>query len=340
MAIVIDYSMICKSNFAILARECKEDERDYALEHGSVMLKDGTELSYENFRAMILSSLRKYNKKFTKKYGKMVIAMDSKSKEYWRLSLTPYYKKNRLLKNGQSLMPWKLCDEWTKKLIVEISANFPYTIISIGGLEADDIIAVLSRYLKEDVLIVSRDHDFKQLNRYSNVKRYDPINDVFLNATKKEALEYLFEHIIKGDKGDGIPNILSPLNIFMELNEDGKQKNRQKPISSKKLELWRGMIPEDFCETDEILERFKINTQLIDLTLTPQKFVDAVLKRNELGAKTKTNDNIRPYLLSIKGGQELDKYYQDFYSTEFTKDLTPEEQFRMMMNQSNKGLFG
>ncbi len=339
MAIVVDYSMICKSNFAILARECKEDECKYALEHGSVMLKDGTELSYENFRLMILTSFKKYNKKFNKKFGKMVVAVDSKSKDYWRLSLSPYYKKNRLLKNGQSNMPWKLCDQWTKKLLVELSQNFPYTIISIGGLEADDIIAVLSRKLNEPVLIVSRDHDFKQLNRYSNVTRYDPINDKFLTATKREALEYLFEHIIKGDKGDGIPNILSPLNIFMEINEDGKQISRQKPISAKKLDLWRGMKPEDFCETDEIYERFKTNTQLIDLTLTPQIYVDAVIKRYEMGAKTKTNDNIRPYLLSIKGGQDLDKYYQDFYSNEFIKDLSPEDQFRMMMNQSNKGLF-
>jgi len=35
--------------------------------------------------------------------------------------------------------------------------------------------------------------------------------------------QYLSEHILKGDRSDGVPNILSPDDTFTENNEDGSK---------------------------------------------------------------------------------------------------------------------
>ena len=42
---------------------------------------------------------------------------------------------------------------------------------------------------------------------------------------------YLKEHILKGDTSDGVPNVLSPDNTFV----DGL---RQRPLSRKKIQSW------------------------------------------------------------------------------------------------------
>lgn len=140
--ILIDYSMICKSNFAIAAKSCTIEDKEYALQNGYVDLDDGR-LCYESFRYAILNSLRKYITKFSREYGAIVLACDSKDAPYWRKVMNPHYKGNR--KTFDSPMPWKLCLTWMDTLLQELDQNMPYNIISVPGAEADDIIGVLSR---------------------------------------------------------------------------------------------------------------------------------------------------------------------------------------------------
>ena len=63
-------------------------------------------------------------------------------------------------------------------------------------------------------LIVSGDKDFQQLQRYDNVKRWSPNLNKFIEP--EDPQEFLKEHILKGDKSDGIPNILSNDNCLNE----------------------------------------------------------------------------------------------------------------------------
>lgn len=332
--IVIDYSMICKSNFAIMAKDCTATDKEQILRDEQFTFDNGFVLCYDTFRVAILKSLRKYNRLFSKDYGRMVIACDDRSLPYWRKEYNPHYKGNR--KTYDSPIPWKLCTDWTDRLTREIKEHFPYTVVSIPGAEADDIIAVCAIHYgpNEKVMVGSRDHDFKQLKKFPNVYLYDPVKDEEIEYTAQQAKDYLFEHIILGDRGDGIPNIMSPENIFVDVDEYGKQKSRQKIIRKTKVATWYSDYgfesPEEFCDSPEMLERFNRNTQMIDLTLTPQIFVDHIKQTIDDGPLSLTNDNILPYLSSLQD-PELIKNIDDFHGANVSTN--PFTARRMKLNE-------
>ena len=53
--------------------------------------------------------------------------------------------------------------------------------------------------LFEDILILSGDKDFIQLQKFENVKQYSPTTKKYVDDLDPK--QYVFEHIIKGDKG-------------------------------------------------------------------------------------------------------------------------------------------
>ena len=83
--------------------------------------------------------------------------------------------------------------------------------------------------------------------------------------------KYLQEHIMKGDAGDGVPNFLSEDDCFI-------LGTRQKPLTQKKLELWLGKKPEDFCD-DRMLRNYKRNQQLVDLSYIPEQISSSVMEQ-------------------------------------------------------------
>ena len=76
-------------------------------------------------------------------------------------------------------------------------------------------------------MIVSNDKDFQQLQRYPNVHQYSPLKKTQLVCENPE--KFLLEHIIKGDVSDGVPNILSDDDVFVN------KEKRQKPCGGKKV---------------------------------------------------------------------------------------------------------
>ena len=146
----------------------------------------------------------------------------------------------------------------------EMKENFPYKVVEADGAEADDVIAVLTARLSPSgsVLILSSDKDFAQLQKYPNVTQYSPILKRFIKVDDPKT--FLKEHILKGDRGDGIPNFLSADNVFA-VGE------RQKVISSKKLTEWINQDVETFCNTDALLRGFKRNQTLVDFDYIPNE---------------------------------------------------------------------
>lgn len=221
-------------------------------------------------RHMVLNSLRSYSKQFKSKYGDLVICCDSKI--YWRREYFPFYKANRKKDREKSNLDWNLIFQTLNKIRDELKTNFPYRVLEIEGAEADDIIGVLAARLSssEDILILSSDKDFAQLQKYSSVSQYSPILKRFIK--NENPLSYLKEHIIRGDRGDGVPNFLSSDNVFV-IGE------RQKVINKKRLTEWINSNYTEFCVTDTMLRGYKRNQTLVDLDYTPEtiksKIVDA-----------------------------------------------------------------
>lgn len=223
-------------------------------------------------RHMILNSLRSYKVKFSDEYGEMIIACDNTN--YWRKQKFPYYKANRKKNIEASELNWKSIFECMNKIRSELKEYFPYRVLDVESAEADDIIATLvSKFgsglnTGEKILILSGDKDFIQLHTYANVEQYDPTRKKWIKHEDPE--RFLHEHILKGDAGDGVPNVLSPDNVFVV-------GDRQRPLTARKLEKIMGT---DLDEMDTILARnYSRNACLIDLSFTPESIREKVMEQ-------------------------------------------------------------
>ena len=223
-------------------------------------------------RHMILNTIRTYVKKFKESHGpEVVIACDNKN--YWRREIYPHYKSNRKKARDASGHDWNTIFECLNKIRDELRDHSPYKVISVDTCEADDVIATLvQKYSStQKIMILSSDKDFAQLQRYTNVEQYSPILKKYI----KEPLPLLQlkQLIIRGDKGDGIPNILSADDVFVS-------GGRQKPITEAKIIGWMNQEAKDFCN-DEMLRNFSRNEMLIDLMKIPERLANEILHTYE-----------------------------------------------------------
>jgi 5'-3' exonuclease len=230
----------------------------------------GVKLDESLVRHMILNILRMHIRNFRKDYGDVVLCCDNR--KYWRKEYFPFYKAGRKKTREKSNLDWHLIFDMLAKFKVELKENFPYKVIDVEGAEADDIIGTLTpiHSAHEKILILSSDGDFLQLQNYKNVKQYNPAQKKYI--VSENPVMDLKEKIIRGDKGDGIPNILSPGDCFV-------RDLRQKPITKGTLDK---LIQESYLEQDETTKANYIrNATLIDLTFIPVEIKEKIINTYE-----------------------------------------------------------
>ncbi len=209
---------------------------------------------YDFWRFLILNQLKYINQKF--KPDEIVLAIDSTS---WRKKEYKYYKANRVLaREKQKDFNAEEFYSITDQFIQELTDNFPYKVIKVSGAEADDIIGTLANKLSQQIIIVSRDKDFKQLLKKPNVKLFDPILKEF--KEEKDPYNFLIDHILRGDSSDGIPNMLSDDNVFV--NSD----KRQKRITKKVVESVNELGIEEYAIVNGLVENYERNKLLVELS--------------------------------------------------------------------------
>lgn len=229
------------------------------------------ELDDNIVRHMFLNSLRANRKKFTEEFGELVICTDNRN--VWRRDYYPYYKANRKKSRSNSELDWNLLFAVMDQLKTELNENFPYKVLGFERMEADDIIGILAHEYgtelnmgSEPILILSGDKDYIQLQRYANVQQFDPVRKRWIRNSNPD--KYLQEHILKGDVGDGVPNVLSADNC-LAVGE------RQKPMTSKRLNL---LLSGDTSLMDEeTVLRYNRNKRMIDLSQIPEEFKEQTL---------------------------------------------------------------
>ena len=271
------------------------------------------ELSEDLLRHMVLNIIRKHNLAYRKKFGRMVIACDNHS---WRRSVFPEYKAARKAAKEESDIDWDTFWTSINKVRDELKELFPYPVINVEGAEADDIIGHLTRITAdpefgrapEPVMIVSGDKDFYQLHRFNGVEQYSPQRK---SKVKPDCpVEYLYEHIMKGDAGDGVPNVLSPDDIFIT------EGTRQTPMTKVKLAQWRQPFREDKLKDvmpAHVYRNFCRNRQMVDLDSTPEYIIEEIDKQME-EQSGKGNGRILNYLIQ-KRCRNLVSCAQEFFVT-------------------------
>ena len=241
-------------------------------------------------RHMILNTLRFNRQKFHREFGELLITCDDKN--YWRRQSFPYYKANRRKARDSSELDWSAIFNALNKIRDELKEFFPYKVIQIDTCEADDIIGTIVHKegkelnVGEPILILSGDHDFKQLHKYANVKQYDPTRKRWISHSNPN--QYLAEHILKGDAGDGVPNVLSPDNTFV-------MGIRQRPVTKKRMLDWQDINKMD----DEVKRNYFRNKSMIDLTQVPAVIKEEILEKYE-AENTKDRSQLLNYFIKNK----------------------------------------
>ena len=237
--------------------------------------KPKVKLEEDLIRHMVLNIIRTHLKNFRKDYGEVVLCSDNR--KYWRKEFFPFYKAHRKKAREKSDLDWHLIFDMLAKFKQELKENFPYKVIDVEGAEADDIIGTLAprHIMHEDILIISSDGDFLQLQQYNGksnytIKQYNPAKKKFV--VSENPLEELKEKIIQGDKGDGIPNIMSPSDTFV-------RGVRQKVMTEAKFTKF---MSQDFNEYDETSQiGFSRNQTLIDLRNIPNDIQTKIINTYE-----------------------------------------------------------
>jgi len=251
-------------------------------------------LDEDMIRHMILNSIRMYRSKFHKEYGEVIITADGANN--WRRGAFPQYKANRRKTRDKSDFDWNEAFRILNLMRDELLENFPYKVIHEEGCEADDIIGTLVQNTQEfgnfePVMIVSADGDFKQLQRYENVKQFSPLLKKFV--VENHPRLHLAEKIIKGDTGDGVPNIFSDDNVFVE-------GLRQTPASKKKVVEVLNYFDSPSSELPPWYRNWQRNEMLIDLTKTPQHLKEKILESYQAQDPWGNRGKVLPYLISKK----------------------------------------
>ena len=248
-------------------------------------LNDG-QLSVDKLRPMIINSIRNYQKKYAGDYGEIVLCTDAANP--WRREFFPNYKANRKKLRDEDDKDWGVIFNTLQVIKDELRDNFPYRYMYVERCEADDIIAVLSKHIKEDILIISGDKDFQQLQSLDNVIQWSP------NLNKEVVCQdpslFLKEHILTGDKSDGIPNILSSDDCMVE---GIRQTPLRKPIKDKYLRI---SIEND----DKYYRNYLRNQTLIDFDFIPKDIEDSIISEfaNTNPVKGKVFDYLRTHRLN------------------------------------------
>ena len=277
--ILVDFSAIAVANIAVQ----KLNEEDM-------------------IRHMILNTLRMYRTKYKDKYGELVLACDGPNN--WRKTFYPEYKANRRKGREESTFDWDAAFTIMNNVREEIKENFPYKVLHLDGCEADDIIATIVEYTNEefgayeDIMIISGDKDFVQLQKYGNVSQFSPVQKKSL--VEKNPRAFLMEHIMRGDASDGVPNVLSGDDVFIT-------GARQKPLSKKKLDtLIEDLNDGELLYAASWYRNYQRNERLIDLSQTPSDLKNNIIQEFTTQDQWKNKASVFPYLINKRCNQLIE----------------------------------
>lgn len=211
------------------------------------------------FKSLFNRKIAEISKKLKIKNPTIIIGKDCHRKNIWRHSIFDNYKENR---SSDDLF---MEGEFFKIAYNELFPNNQNikTIISHNALEADDCIAIASRYILEtytdaNITIITSDLDYLQLitdriNIYT--LKYKKLSDSknSFNDPKKD----LFCKIILGDKSDNIPGLFKKCGI----------KTAEKLYDDQDLFIKK-------INQEKASKTYERNKQLIDFNQIPLEYVN------------------------------------------------------------------
>jgi hypothetical protein len=259
-------------------------------------------------RHIVLGMILQWKQKFK---GKIILACDAKN--YWRKDEFPAYKGHRKHENTEFLN-WDLVRECVEELKNDLRLYFPYHVIEVEGAEADDVVAILTKFFQEndlvntglieeprEIVIVSTDGDFQQLQKYPGVFQWNNVQKKMIVCANPK--QYLIEHLARGDTDDNVPSVCNG-DDWAKARKDGVPVRAAPFKTSRLLDFYHKGI--DACLNEVERRNWKRNELLIDLDSIPSainmKVISAYLDYEVKGNKNKVfnylTKNRMKYLMS------------------------------------------
>jgi len=142
----------------------------------------------------------------------IIFALDGKNS--WRKDYDKEYKANRREAREKHDIDWNYWFSEYDKLKQNLRENTPFRLIQIDRMEADDVIAVATRYYKDkECIIVSSDSDYEQLTCFPNVKVFSPVSKKF------KIVKNPYKLLAKKIEQERADNLLSPVLTEADYNK-------------------------------------------------------------------------------------------------------------------------
>lgn len=223
-----------------------------AIKHTNPHKQDGKYKTDEFISVLIyriISEFIEFAKLYKKEYKDFIICLDDHSKPYWRKSIYFDYKSQRKVSRDASDVNFTEVYKHLDILISVLKRFAPFKSIGVPGVEADDIIGLLTRrYAKfESVLILSPDKDFKQLHSLGRIKQYSSLTNAWIVPDDVES--WKLEHILCGDSTDNVPRVID----FLEFDAAFKAFLHSQGFNYSELEWFE--LPEN--SKAEIVKRYR-----------------------------------------------------------------------------------
>lgn len=216
----------------------------------------------DKYTTMYLKGIENIVKKKVFKNSIIIFCLDAPRYTLWRNNIDKNYKGERedlsLKRNFRPTFKYT----YSKLIPNLVSSNENMYSIKIPTVEADDIIAIITKNITNNTYIVSGDHDFLQLGN-KNVYFANYRKKKIFQLTKKEANENLRQKLVCGDNSDNIKC------IFMKDTKNAEKKKIKEDVDSMNKYL---------KNNDEAMKRYKHNMKMIDFNMIPKKYIKNILK--------------------------------------------------------------
>lgn len=240
---------------------------------------DSKQITKDELLPMMLKEVLSIEDKFKFDWGKVVICCDGKGN--WRYDFFKEYKQKRTENKENDERDWEYLRTLFEEIKQDIKNNTKYIVIEVPRLEADDLIALTTKYSQEAIMIVSNDKDLNQLVDNQRVKQFSLMSNDYVDREH----HLLYEAILTGDSGDGVPNIFSDDDHYVK-----EDKVRAKPVTKGMKEYFSDKIlneaslicyineinekSKDKLDLNKILHNYQRNRVMIDLSMIPDVYTN------------------------------------------------------------------
>jgi hypothetical protein len=247
----------------------------------------------------------------------VVLAIDDSNS--WRKAVYSRYKESRKEKKKDDKIDWDELYKMMSKLANEFKHHFPFKVLKIKSAEADDVIGILTKHMKNPCVIIARDEDYFQcFAKKKNLRVYDPISQTLYSPDDfPDIKDFLMKLVFCGQRKDDIPNIITPNDWGLTETTEGKRKPGFGEAAFNKIkDDLKGFIENGYTNKlygrVDLSENLKRNRLLMDFDKIPNTIVDRILD-----AYNKSN-NLPPI-------ENIYLFFEKYSLRTFKEDITKVE---------------